>query len=838
MPPPNPKTAAKAAPPNQRRVVHKFGGSSLADASCFRRVADIVAGRPDGLRAVVVSAMSGVTDALVEAVEMAGARNTEYRGALDHLRRRHSDTITELLPAAAGERLRAAIERDLGDIDDVLHATTLLHRHSRDVLDLVSGYGELWSAQILAAYLVAKGVPASWLNARDVLIVAPDAAVPEVLWEPSRQRLDDWRKHHEHLSSTLVITGFVASTPSAVATTLGRNGSDFTASIFAALLDAEEIHIWTDVDGVMSANPRLVPEALTLDALTYDEAMELAYFGAKVIHPSTMAPAVERGLPIYIRNTFRPELPGTRIAAHAASAFAVKGLATVEDIALLNLEGTGMIGVPGTAQRLFGALRDAGISVVMISQGSSEHSICFAVPGGVAERARDAVERAFFAERHHGQINAVEMAMGCSILAVVGDGMAGQPGVAAKFFSALGKVGVNIRAIAQGSSERNISVVVDGADTQRALRAAHSSFYLSSQTLSIGVIGVGNVGATLLAQLAQESARLKAEFDVDLRVRAVTTSKRMLLNDQSIGLAQWRDELASNGEATDLARFTAHVHADHLPHAVLIDCTASDDIARQYGAWLEQGIHIITPNKRANTAELEYYRRLRRTNRDVGAHYLYETTVGAALPIVQTLRDLVQTGDEVAEIEGILSGTLSYLFNRFDGTVPFSALVTQARDLGYTEPDPRDDLSGMDVARKVVILAREMGMSIELRDVDLQSLVPEALQSGSAADFLAALPEHDAPMERLRADADAAGNALRFVGSIKRDGTASVRLRAYPRTHPFARIALTDNIVLFRTRRYHENPLVVQGPGAGREVTAAGVFADLLRLASYLGASL
>jgi aspartokinase/homoserine dehydrogenase 1 len=822
----------------QRCVVHKFGGSSLADASRFRLVAEIVMARPEQRRAVVVSAMGGVTDALVHAVELAGARNTEYRVTLEQLRRHHADAIDDLLPATVGEPLRAAIDRDLADIEDVLHATTLLHRHSRDVLDLVSGYGEIWSAQILAAFLGVQGEPAAWLNARDVLTVAADTPVPDVMWAVSREQLDDWMQAHDPVPATLVITGFVASTPNGVATTLGRNGSDFSASIFAALLDAEEIHIWTDVDGVMSANPRLVPEALTLDALTYDEAMELAYFGAKVIHPSTMAPAVERGLPIFIRNTFKPAFVGTRIAATASSAFTVKGLATVEDLALLNLEGTGMIGVPGTAQRLFGALRDAGVSVVMISQGSSEHSICFAVPGAVAERAREAVERAFFAERHHGQINTLEVVTGCSILAVVGDGMAGQPGVAAKFFSALGKVGVNIRAIAQGASERNISVVVDGADTQRALRAAHASFYLSSQTLSIGLVGAGNVGATLLAQLAHELERLNEDFDVDLRVRAIATSKRMLLTDPAIDLESWREDLATEGEPIDLERFVAHVRADHLPHAVLIDCTASDDVARQYRVWLEQGIHVITPNKRANTAELEYYQRLRRTNRDVGAHYLYETTVGAALPIVQTLRDLVQTGDEVVEIEGILSGTLSYLFNRFDGTVPFSALVQQARDLGYTEPDPRDDLSGMDVARKIVILAREMGMPIELRDVDLQSLVPEALQVGTAADFLSALPDHDASMERLRTDAAAAGNALRFVGSITRDGKASVRLRAYPQTHPFARIQLTDNIVLFRTRRYHENPLVVQGPGAGREVTAAGVFADLLRLASYLGASL
>jgi aspartokinase/homoserine dehydrogenase 1 len=817
--------------------VHKFGGSSLADAGCFRRVADIIVARSEPRRAVIVSAMGGVTNALVNATELAGARNGAYRDVLDELRRRHVATIGELVSAPVAERLRDTLERDIGDISDVLHATTLLRRHSRDTLDLVSGYGEIWSAQILTAYLAERGLPVAWLNARDVLIVSPGVAAPDIGWAASQARVDAWNQSRPEPWSTLVITGFVASTADGVATTLGRNGSDFSASIFAALLHAEEIQIWTDVDGVMSANPRLVPEAVTLDVLSYHEAMELAYFGAKVIHPSTMAPAVERGLPIIIRNTFRPEHPGTRIEADAASTFDVKGLATIEGIALLNLEGTGLIGVPGTAQRLFGALRDDGISVIMISQGSSEHSICFAVPGALADRALAAVEQAFFAERHHGQIQTVDVASGCTILAVVGDGMAGRPGVAAKFFSALSKAGVNIRAIAQGSSERNISVVVDGGDTQRALRAAHAAFYLSRQTLSIGVLGAGNVGATLLGQLARQSARLKAEFDIDLRVRAIATSKRMLLADQPLDLARWRDELRDNGEALDVARLAAHIHADHLPHAVLIDCTASDEVAATYGAWLESGLHIITPNKRANTAGLDYYRRLRRANRSVGAHYLYETTVGAALPIVQTLRDLVQTGDDVLEIEGILSGTLSYLFNRFDGTQPFSSLVRQARDLGYTEPDPRDDLSGMDVARKVVILAREMGMSLELQDVRVRSLVPEALTQGTVAEFLDALPRHDAEMEALRAKEAAAGNVLRFVGRMNRDGDASVQLHSYPAAHPFARIQLTDNIVLFRTSRYHENPLIVQGPGAGRDVTAAGVFADLLRLAAYLGAS-
>ncbi len=820
-------------PTRERCVVHKFGGSSLADAAGFRRAGEIIAARPEARRVAVVSAMGGVTDALVACVERAGARDHGFHGALDEIRGRHADTIDELLAPAAATQLREVIERDLDDVSRVLHATTLLGRYSRDVLDLVSGYGEVWSAQIFAAHLDERIGGAAWLNARDVLIVSTEAPVPVVEWEQSRGRVDAWMRERGAVPSPLVVTGFVASTADGVATTLGRNGSDFSASIFAALLDADEIHIWTDVDGVMSADPRLVPDAVTIDALSYDEAMELAYFGAKVIHPSTMAPAVERGLPIFIRNTWRPELTGTRIEAKVASAFDVKGLAAVEDVALLNLEGTGLIGVPGTAQRLFGALRDDGISVVMISQGSSEHSICFAVPGDVASRAAAAVERAFFAELHHGQVHTVGVSTDCSILAVVGDGMAGHPGVAAKFFSALGKAGVNIRAIAQGSSERNISVVVGAADTERALRAAHSSFYLSHQTLSIGLVGAGNVGSTLLAQLAHESARLKRDFDVDLRVRAIATSTRMLLTERPADLEHWREAMDAGGEPLDLARLTAHVHAEHLPHAVMVDCTASDGVAAGYGDWLERGIHVITPNKRANTGPLEYYRRLRGANRAVGAHYLYETTVGAALPIVQTLRDLVQTGDEVFEVEGILSGTLSYLFNRFDGTHPFSSLVVEARELGYTEPDPRDDLSGTDVGRKIVILAREMGMPLELVHVDVRSLVPEALQSGSVSDFLMALPHHDADMEAKRAAAADAGNVLRFVGRVGRDGEASVALREYPRTHPFARIQLTDNIVLFRTSRYRENPLVVQGPGAGREVTAAGVFADLLRLASY-----
>lgn len=818
----------------EQLVVHKFGGTSVASGERYRAVADIVSARPEARRAVVVSAMSGVTDALVRAVEQAGGRDGGYRDQLAAVRERHRSTARELLPGPEGEEVLSALERDLADVDDVLRAAWIVRHAPRGAADLVVGLGEVWSARLLAAYLCARGDDAGWLDARAVLVAEPGEQSARVDWEASRQRLEAWVRARGGLPHTLVITGFVASTAAGVPTTLGRNGSDYSASIFAALLRADEIHIWTDVDGVMSANPRLVPEALVLESLSYREAMELAHFGARVVHPETMGPAVERGIPIYIRNTFRPQAPGTRIDPDGGVRM-IKGISTVEGVALVNLEGTGMRDLPGLGVRLFSALREAGVTALMVSQGSSQHSVCFAVPAASAEAARGALETAFFAERHHGQIQTLEVDADCCILAVVGDGMAGHPGVAAGVFGALGKAGINIRAIAQGSSERNISVVVDGAQAQRALRAVHAGLYLSRQTLSIGVIGAGVVGAALLDQLAARAETLRAEHSVDLRVRAIATRRRMARDERRLPLQEWRGQL-SNGEAFDLDAFVDHVQTEHLPHTVIIDCTADEDIARRYGDWLRRGIHVITPNKRANTLEIGYYDELRKAGRGPGAHYLYETTVGAGLPIIQTLRDLITTGDEVQRIEGVLSGTLSYLFNAFDGVRPFSELVAEARKQGFTEPDPRDDLSGADVARKVTILAREMGLRLEMADVDLEGLVPEELRDGNVDDFLCRLAGHDETLTGWWRDAHARGERLRFVGVVERDGCASVRLRPYPAQHPFARLNLTDNIVQFSTRRYTPNPLIVQGPGAGPEVTAAGVFADLLRLASYLGA--
>lgn len=820
-------------------VTHKFGGTSLADADAYRAVAGIVGSSGTSRQAVVVSATAGMTDALIDLVSRAARRDPSTEELAETLRRRQVQLVEEVLgPDGSGDVI-ARVDKDFADIEDVLRASSVMGAALDNAIGAVAGFGEVWSARLLAAHLAHSGVSATMLDARGILVVSPAETTPMVDWDTSAANLERWLA--ENAEDVVVITGFIASNPTGAPTTLGRNGSDYSASIFSSLLDSSELIIWTDVDGVMSADPRLVPQARVLEELSYDEAMELAYFGAKVIHPATMTPAIRSGIPVTIRNTFNPAAPGTRIAPRSAADLPVKGFASISEMALINLEGTAMMGVPGISERLFGSLRQAGVSVVMISQGSSEHSICFAVPETQADVARTAVETAFAAERHRGLLQDLEVTTGCTILAAVGDGMSGTPGIAARLFGSLVRAGVNVKAIAQGSSERNISVVIDSTDAARALRSAHAGFYLSRQTLSIGLIGPGHVGGTLLDQMARRLDSLMGEFGVDLRVRAIATSSTMVLDEHRIDLDRWRERLGEEGVGTmptDLDLLTDYVHTESVPHAAIIDCTASAEIAMRYGDWLSKGIHVITPNKKANSGDIEYYRTLQQAARRADAHYFYETTVGAALPVIQTLRDLVQTGDEVHRIEGVFSGTLSYLFNSFDGSTPFSEIVRAARDKGYTEPDPREDLSGMDVARKVVILAREMGVEASLGDMDIEGLIPDGLEEGDVEDFLDRLGDHDEEMLGIVEEARGSGKVLRFVGAVDSVSGCKVSLRSYDSEHPFARIRLTDNIVTFQTARYSENPLVVQGPGAGPEVTAGGVFADLLRLANYLGATL
>ena len=819
---------------NKRWKIHKFGGSSLADATCFRRVAGIILAYDDNRMGVVVSAMGGMTDALIDLAVLAEQDDDGFETALHAIGERYSETAGSLLKGDALVAILDSWGKDSDDVVDILKAIALVKSAPQRSRDIVAGYGEIWSARLLAAYLEQEDPQrgGTWLDSRSVVTVRDTELGPTVLWDESQAKMDTALS--ADFEGIVVITGFIAVDEEGLQTTLGRNGSDHSAAIFAALTKASELTIWTDVDGIMSADPRLVPEAQVIERLTYNEAMELAYFGANVIHPQTLGPAVDNGIPVIIRSSHNPTHPGSRIEAESSPVDNIKGITAVGGMALVNLEGSGMIGVPGTADRLFASLKSAGVSVSLISQASSEHSICIAVPEDLAERARKVITEAFADELESGQIHSVDVTGAQSIVAVVGDGMAGTPGVAARFFGTLGRAGVNIRAIAQGSSERNISAVVDSEEATKALRAAHSGFYLSAKTISIGLIGPGTVGAALLRQIDKQSEKLAQNFNLDLRVRAISRSRKMLLADRRIDLASWEGEFESSAVDADLDAFEEHLKPDHLPHAVIIDCTASDQISAKYADWLSHGIHVITPNKKAFSGPYREYKALQDAADEGSSHYFYETTVGAALPVITTLCDLIHTGDEVRSISGIFSGTLAYLFNVYDGTTPFSEIVRVAKESGYTEPDPRDDLSGMDVARKLTILARELGQEIEIGDFPVTNLVPEALQDCSIEEFLEKLPEYDDEMQSLYEAAAAESKQLRYVANLDADGSASVGLEPVEADHPFCNINLTDNIVQFETERYSDNPLVIQGPGAGPEVTAAGIFADLLRLANYL----
>jgi aspartokinase/homoserine dehydrogenase 1 len=815
-------------------TVHKFGGTSMAGGERIGHVADLVRAHQQGDVdvAVVVSAMSGVTNALFDLCGRAAARGPGVADELAALVERHVGAARSLgLADDEVTRLRASFEDDARGIADLLRARALLGGTQEVIDEVVAGHGEVWSALLLAARLDAM-----FIDARDVLLVAPAELGPDVQWEQSGALLQA-RLAARPAGTPVVITGYVARTTGGTPTTLKRNGSDFSASIFGALLGAREVVIWTDVDGVLSADPRRVPEAVLLDELSYEEAMELAYFGAKVVHPRTMQPAVERGIPIWIKNTFRPQLRGTRIgpptspSPSPSTSSPVKGFTTIDDVALLNLEGTGMVGIPGIAERLFGALRAVGVSVMVISQASSEHSICIAIKSAQAERARTTVEEAFATERRLGHVQAVTVQPGCAIVAAVGDAMASVPGVAARFFSGLARARVNVRAVAQGSSERNITAVIDARDSTRALRAVHAAFTLSDTTLSVGVVGTGGIGRALLAQLEAQKETLRRDFGVDLRVRAIASSTLMALGDGSAPLSLPADATAE----VDLEALSRWVQAEHLPHAVIVDCTASDAVADRYAEWLARGIHVVTPNKKAGSGPRERRAAILAAQRHSGARFYAEATVGAGLPVVGTLRDLVHTGDRVLAVEGILSGTLSWLFNTLTPETKLSTLVREARRLGYTEPDPREDLSGLDFARKLVVLARELGRDVALEDVVIDDLAPGVPFGLPLEALLEALRPADERVAALQREAMARGEVLRYVGIIPEEGPPRVALRTLPMSHPFSRLAGTDNVVAFRTARYSVQPLVVQGPGAGPEVTAGGVFSDLLRLAAHVG---
>ncbi|MDZ7794968.1 MAG: bifunctional aspartate kinase/homoserine dehydrogenase I [Spirochaetia bacterium] len=823
----------------KRWTVHAFEGTSCCSADGMANILEVFRQHRKGPVCVVVSPKNDIPPALLSLVDQAIVREESLWGTMEALSQQMSSLADQLVPPDYRQDLEAAIREDFRNIEDILRAVWLVRDSSPRTREYISGLGAVWIAQVFHSRLKAEGYSAKWLDTRKIISVQPQDYGIEVQYEDTGRALGEVFDQDSN-EDFLVVTGGLGRTLEGAATSLGKDGAELTATILGNLLDAEKITLWKNVDGVMSADPQKVPGAEIIPELTYQEATELAYFGAEILHPPAMTPAMMKGIPLAIRNIDHPQAPGTVISSKVTSSSnkPVKGFSIVNEVSLLNIEGAGMIGVPGISSRLFASLNKQGISVILISQASSEHSICCAIPAHQARRARQIAREAFAAELESYRINSIEVEEECAILAAVGDQMSGIPGISAKFFGALGKAGVNVRAIAQGSSERNISAVIGAKDAARALRAVHAGFYLSNQTLSIGIIGPGLIGSTLLDQIAGESERLNREFGIDLRVRAITDSKKMTLAKTGIDIVDWKKALTERSEPTRMDAFIAHVDAEYFPHSVVIDCTTSADLPKYYAGWLLRGLHIITPNKKAGTAPMPEYRQIMSEAKQRQRHFLYETTVGAGLPIIGTLRDLIQTGDKIKRIEGVFSGTLAYLFWKFNGSAPFSGLVQEAKDLGFTEPDPRDDLSGMDIVRKTVILAREIGWDVEVDQVPVHSLVPKELEDVPVEDFLGKLSMLDEEMNRLYAEAEKEGNVLKYAGIIEADGSCKVELRPYPKDHPFARITGSDNIVAFTTERYNSQPLVVQGPGAGPQVTAGGVFADLLRLAAYLGAKL
>eukprot|EP00184_Porphyridium_aerugineum_P003624 CAMPEP_0184693870 /NCGR_PEP_ID=MMETSP0313-20130426/1994_1 /TAXON_ID=2792 /ORGANISM="Porphyridium aerugineum, Strain SAG 1380-2" /LENGTH=940 /DNA_ID=CAMNT_0027152045 /DNA_START=254 /DNA_END=3076 /DNA_ORIENTATION=+ len=837
--------------------VHKFGGSSVGDAERILAVAKLIRSeQKDGRKIfVVLSAVGGVTNKLIKLVENAASRDKEqhYLEGIEVLRDIHENIAEKVLPTENRATFLASLSSDLRDIRDLLRGIWIARSASEQLRELISGYGELWSTQLVWGVLQSppNNVKCSWMDARDVLMVRKDAAATItsrrlVAWDQSQRNLENWLKINP--TDVVICTGFIATGTDGVSTTLGRNGSDYSATCFAKLLNAAVCEIWTDVDGVYSADPRSVPDAIVIDSLSYKEAAELAYFGAKVLHPDSMSPLVSNSIPMRIRNSYNPSAIGTLVRTDRVlsesdvkildPSVGVKGFSIMDNISLVNVEGSGMIGVPGIAGRMFNALFEANISCILIAQASSEYSICAAIPAASGEAAERAIRRAFSLELSEKIISAVTVVPSVSILAMVGENMQKIPGVCARLFDSLSSAGVNVVAMAQGSSERNISVVIKSEDQIRALRAAHSAFYLSYLTMGIGLVGPGVVGSVLVKQILEQREDLKREFGVDIQVHGILTSKKMLLSDSPHGLdlETWRAKFDACIVPGDVKKFAEHLKKQ-APHVVICDCTSSQDIANEYETWLSQGISVTTPNKKANSGSYEKYKAIRRAQKTGNhSHFFYEANVGAGLPVISTIRDLSRTGDKFIEIQGIFSGTLSFIFNEFDGSVPFSTIVKQAKDAGYTEPDPRDDLSGTDVARKVVILAREIGLQVELGDIPVKSLVPKELEKVSVDEFMRRLPEFDKELADMASVAAKKGEKLRYVGVINAvDKKCSVELMQYPATHPFGALKGSDNIVLFRTARYNKQPLTVRGPGAGAEVTAGGIFADILRVASYYG---
>jgi bifunctional aspartokinase / homoserine dehydrogenase 1 len=820
--------------------VLKFGGSSVKNAENISKVVTIVKEKVKeelltgqaGKTVVIVSALGGITDMLLQCCKLASESDETYKEKLQEAEQRHLQTIKDLIPITQQSSILSQVKTMCNEIEDICNGIFLLRELSERTKDRVVSYGELLSSQIIAAKLKMEVGECEWKDSRELITTNSNFGSAAVDFAVTNQKIATYFSSES--ASLFMMPGFIASDANGINTTLGRGGSDYTGAIIAAGLNARLLEIWTDVSGMMTADPRLVSNVKIIPQISYQEAMELSHFGAKVIYPPTIQPVRSKGIPTWIKNTFAPNDYGTVIQKDAIdNGNSISGISSINHISLLSLEGSGMVGIPGFSKRLFEALASRQVNVIMITQSSSEHSISVGIDGAFAETAKKAVDEAFAYEIETKKVDPLVVEKDLAVVALVGDNMKSHSGISGKMFGTLGRNGVNIRAIAQGSSERNITAVISVSDVKKAINVLHEEFFETVyKEVNVFIAGVGNVGGKLVGQIKKQQQYLVDKMRLKLNVVGIANSKRMLVSEQGIDLNNW-NELLDGGETLDMDHFVETIRTKNLRNTVFADVTANESVARMYGRLLEKSIAVVACNKVACSSSYEYYTKLKQLAGEYNAQFLFETNVGASLPIISTLNDLLRSGDKIKKMEAVLSGTLNFVFNNYDGSKSFASVVKQAQEEGYTEPDPRLDLSGKDVMRKIMILAREAGEHFEMEDIANNSFMPAACMEGTVDDFYQSMEKHEAHFKKLYDEAAATGNKLKFVASYVSSGSgsgkAAVGLQHINPQHDFYHLYGKDNIVLFNTDRYVDQPLVVKGAGAGADVTASGVFADIIR---------
>jgi aspartokinase/homoserine dehydrogenase 1 len=810
--------------------VLKFGGSSVANATNMNKVVEIV------LKAslkestiLVVSAMGGVTDSLINTGKLAESGDESYKTILKELEQKHLDAVRDLLPIQQQSATLSQVKQKFNELEAISDGVFLLGELSDRTNDKMVSYGELLSSLMIAAKLKSIADSTLWVDSRLLIRTNSNHGNATVDFALTTENITGF--FNTNAAKIYVAPGFISSDHHNHTTTLGRGGSDYTGAIYASALQASVLEIWTDVSGMMTADPRLVNNARPIHRISYQEAMELSHFGAKIIYPPTIQPVMKQNIPVWIKNTFAPEEYGTLIensSAHTDNI--IRGISSINKISLLSLEGSGMVGIPGFSKRLFEALANETVNVILITQSSSEHSICVGINEAETAKAKRVIDHAFSFEIQSGKVEPLKVEKGLSIVALVGEQMKSHPGISGKMFGVLGRNGINVRAIAQGSSEKNISAVLSAFDVQKAINVLHEEFFETTyKQLNLFIAGTGNVGGKLLAQIQKQYQYLQDNLRLQIRVVGLANSKNNLINEEGIDLSIWKEKLSEASKGT-IHDFVTTIRKLNLRNSVFVDVTANADVASVYSKLLDKSISVVACNKIACSSSYESYHHLKSLAREFNALYLYETNVGAGLPVIGTLNDLLRSGDQVTKIQAVLSGTLNFVFNHYDGTKPFAQVVRQAQDEGYTEPDPRLDLGGTDVMRKIMILAREAGQKLEMEDISNEYFLPASCFEGSVADFYAEMEKQEVHFKAIYEKAAAKNCKLKFVASYE-NGKASVGLQHIPANSDFYHLYGKDNLVLFFTERYPEQPLVIKGAGAGAEVTASGVFADIIRVA-------